>query len=360
MKHILLICITFIFHLVTNAQIPDGYYLNASNKRGYDLKTVLHQIIKNHSAQTYAELWTHFKLTDNKGNNVVWDMYSDIPNGTPLYVYYFTVDQCGYYSVEGDCYNREHSWPKSWFNDAAPMYTDLFHLYPTDGKVNGLRSNYPFAEVGAATLTTSNGSKLGYSKTTGYSGTVFEPIDEYKGDFARTYFYMATRYENVIASWEKYDSNGDAVLNGTSNQVFENWYLNLLLKWHSQDPVSQKEINRNNAVFQIQQNRNPFIDHPEYVSLIWDTSTATDVTKYKQQLQITVDNRLKTITISHIENRCLTRVDVVNSQGSAVATVLINSHESQLSLNAAAYQPGFYLIVAKDKDGNTYINKLIL
>ena len=250
------------------AQAPAGYYDTATGN-GYTLKTQLYNIIDGHTPRSYDQLWTDFYSTDRKPNGYVWDMYSDIPSGTPSYDYTFYSEQCGNYSGEGSCYNREHSFPKSWFNDATPMYSELFHLYPTDGYVNGKRSNYPFGEVGSATWTSTNGSKLGTCNYPGYSGTVFEPIDEYKGDFARTYFYMATRYENIIAGWENNDSNGDAVLDGTADQVYEDWYLNMIIEWHNNDPVRQKEIDRNNAVYAKQNNRNPFIDHPEYVAKIW-------------------------------------------------------------------------------------------
>lgn len=251
------------------AQIPNGYYDDAAGLSGAPLKTALFGIIDNHDVQSYNSLWDHFESTDAKPNGKVWDMYSDIPGGTPPYLYDFIIDQCGNYNSEGDCYNREHSFPKSWFNDASPMYSDLFQIVPTDGYVNGRRSNWPFGEVGSATWTSMNGSKVGSNNTSGYSGTVFEPIDEYKGDFARIYFYMATRYEDRIASWENNSDNSDAALDGTSYPCYEEWFLNLLLDWHQNDPVSQKEIDRNNEVYDIQDNRNPYVDHPEYVFQVW-------------------------------------------------------------------------------------------
>lgn len=276
------------FHI--SAQIPSGYYSTATGT-GATLKSQLYNIIKNHTTRTYDQLWTDFKTTDKKADGKVWDIYTDIPSGTPVYTFIFSTNQCGTYSVEGDCYNREHSFPKSWFGVASgsensvPMGTDLFHLYPTDGKVNAERSNYPYGKVGTATYTSSNGSKLGNCAYPGYTGTVFEPIDEYKGDLARTYFYMATRYENLIAGWEKNDTNGDVILNGTSFPAYETWFLNMLGEWSVADPVSQKEIDRNNAIYALQGNRNPFIDHPEYVYSIWGvgnagSSVATEPTNY--------------------------------------------------------------------------------
>lgn len=256
------------------AQIPDGYYDNANGKTGAELKTALYNIIKNHTVISYDGLWTAFQYTDKKSNGKVWDMYSDKPGQTPPYEYTFVSNQCGNYNSEGDCYNREHSFPKSWFNDATPMYSDLFHLYPTDGYVNSKRSNYIYGEVSSVWWTSLNGSKLGTSTASGSNLTVFEPIDEYKGDFARTYFYMATRYENLIASWASYNTEAKAILDGTTYPAYKQWYVTLLLKWHQQDPVSQKEIDRNNVIYtSYQHNRNPFIDHPEYAQLIWGSST---------------------------------------------------------------------------------------
>lgn len=261
-RFLLLFILSFTLNIY--AQIPAGYYNNAEGKDGFELKTELHNIIKGHTDIGYDAVWNAFKTTDKKSNGKVWDMYSDKPSGTPPYEYTFGTNQCGNYSGENSCYNREHSFPKSWFNDARPMHNDLFHLYPTDGYVNGRRSNYPFGEVSSPSWTSLNGSKVGTCSFPGYSGTVFEPIDEYKGDFARTYFYMATRYEDQIAGWYM-----DDILTKTAKQVYKDWYLKLLFKWHQQDPVSQKEIARNNAVYSYQKNRNPFIDHPEYAAKIW-------------------------------------------------------------------------------------------
>lgn len=245
-----------------NAQIPSGYYNDATGLSGEQLQSALHNIIDNHNSISYSALWNAFTTTDNAGSNQVWDMYANCG-------YSFGSDQCGSYGGECDCFNREHSFPSSWFNDGSPMYTDLFQIVPTDGYINGLRANYPYGETSSASYTSGNGSKVGPNSIAGYSGTIFEPADEYKGDFARNYFYMATRYKDIIANWENYNSNGDVVLDGTSFPVYESWFLDMIMTWHSDDPVSQKEIDRNNAVYAIQNNRNPFIDHPEYVDLIW-------------------------------------------------------------------------------------------
>jgi endonuclease I len=258
----ILLFVFTLFSITTFGQIPEGYYNSAEGLSGQALREELKDIIDDHQEQSYASIWTHFQTTDENINGKVWDMYSDIPGGNPAYVYSFVIDQCGNYSAEGDCYNREHSFPKSWFNDAAPMVTDLFHIFPTDGYVNGKRSNYPFGEVSNASWTSTNGSNLGNSAITGYYGVVFEPINEYKGDFARTYFYMLTRYMDEVSNWSS------DMLSGND---FATWAKEMLLEWNEEDPVSLKETDRNNAVYEIQNNRNPFIDHPEYVALIWDS-----------------------------------------------------------------------------------------
>jgi Endonuclease I len=249
------------FSVMTFAQ-PAGYYQTANGLTGTQLKLALHDIIDGHHSISYSDIWDAFWSTDNKGNGIVWDMYSDVPGGTPHYTFHIGDEQCGTYSSEGDCYNREHSWPQSWFNDQTTPRTDLHHVFATDGYVNNRRGNYPFGEVRSATYISSNGSKLGSCATSGYSETVFEPIDEYKGDFARAIFYMSVRYYSEDDGWS---SSGM-----TSRSTILPWALNMLLRWNENDPVSQKEIDRNNAVYEIQGNRNPFVDNQDYAPMIWD------------------------------------------------------------------------------------------
>lgn len=256
---------------VTSAQPPAGYYNSATGLTGKALQQALHDIIDNHTVIPYDNLYTCFLTTDVKPGNIVWDMYSDKPGSTPAYLYTYGAGQeCGNYNSEADCFNREHSFPKSWFDDASPMYSDLFHLYPTDGYVNNRRSNYPFGETASATWTSSNGSMVGSSSWPGYTGIVFEPIDEYKGDFARTYFYMAARYYGEDAGWTGSDM--------TSGAQPKPWALGMLLAWHRTDAVSTKETNRNNEVYKYQNNRNPFIDDPQFAEKIWGTLNAIEET----------------------------------------------------------------------------------
>jgi endonuclease I len=259
-----------LFSVFSFAQIPTGYY-NTTTGTGYTLKTQLYNKIKGHTDRGYAGLWTTYSTSDRdnqyENDNTIIDIYSEKPTASDPYTYTYSTDQCGTYSVEGNCYNREHIVPQSVFNESAPMVSDAHHIPPTDGKVNGMRANYPHGNVATATWTSLNGSKLGSSAVSGYSGIVFEPINEFKGDIARMYFYFATRYENTVAGYD-YD-----MFNGTSNQVFTTAFRNMLLSWHAADPVSAREIARNNALYARQGNRNPYIDHPEYVNSIWGTVT---------------------------------------------------------------------------------------
>ena len=244
------------------AAVPSNYYNSAYGKSNEQLMIALRGIICNHTAKSYDALWDAFKTTDTDDQGYIIDMYSNCK--------YRPGDHGGSASTVGEGFNREHSFPKSWFDDGKPMYTDLFHMYPTDIRVNSQRSNYPFGECADGTRLT-NGNyiakgRMGYSTRSGYTGRVFEPDDEYKGDFARTYFYMVTRYKNELPNW-----SGSPQLDYKTNKykAFSTWSINLLVKWARLDPVSEKEIKRNEAVYGIQNNRNPFIDNPELFEYIW-------------------------------------------------------------------------------------------
>jgi len=259
---------------------PAGYYDAAEGFTGDALRTALHLIIDGHTPVPYADTWIAFATTDDRPDSTVWDMYSDVPGGTPPYVYHFFVDQGGVGGVEGTGYNREHSWPQSWFGgDVPPMNSDLFQLYPTDNFVNNQRGSFPYGEVDSPTWTSLNGSKLGPCSYPGYTGTAFEPIDAYKGDFARSYFYMTTRYYLEDGGWSTSPMTDHADLLP--------WAVDMLLEWHAQDPVSQKEIDRNGTVYGFQGNRNPFIDRPEFALLM--LSPAVDARPVAQATAFDLD-----------------------------------------------------------------------
>lgn len=247
------------------AQGPAGtgtYYKNADGKKGRELKTAMWNIIKNPHTVGYDGLWEAYEKTDADENGKVWDMYSIKRD-------YDFDDHGSSFPNEGAGFNREHSFPRSWFGgEIEPMNSDIMHIVPTDGYVNNRRGNHPFGETnGEQYKSEGDFSKLGKSTVSGYSGTVFEPNDEYKGDFARIYFYMATCYEDKIAGWHS------PMLSGDKYKPYTDWAINMLLRWAAEDPVSQKEIDRNNAVYGIQGNRNPYVDYPGLEQYVWGEST---------------------------------------------------------------------------------------
>ena len=236
----------------------------------------------------YGGLWDAYEETDLVPHtNKVWDMYGGFQFG-------FQSGGKGY-SNEGDCYNREHSIPKSWWGKTEDeRYCDIVHLLPTDGYVNNRRSNFAFGEVSSSTYSwnfperkdgnnvfcqTAGVSKLGTAKAIngisypGGSSSVFEPDDQYKGDFARIYYYFATRYgpKGKIAT----QGDGARMFSNDPNNFYMTAYGKALMnKWHVQDPVSQKEIDRNDGVQATQKNRNPYVDHPEWADKIFGSNYA--------------------------------------------------------------------------------------
>jgi len=285
---ILLMCLTICF-----SQAPAGYYDNAQGLTGYPLKTALKNIIDDvddgngqpsHNPQPYSDLDLAYPLPNSgfvdtyssyENDGFLLDIYSENPNGADPYNHVLVTDECGNYNAEGVCYNKEHLLPQSIFNQQSPMRGDIHYVFPTDGQVNGYRSNFPFGEINNPNLTTLNGSKRGPNVFPGYNGTVFEPLDEFKGDIARGLFYFAARYEDQVntGGW---DNPNDNVLNQDSSQFYDDWYIDLLLDWHISDPVSPEELDRNNNGFNHQNNRNPFIDNPTFVQAIWDETFSNE------------------------------------------------------------------------------------
>lgn len=267
------------------SQIPSGYYDETQNLSGYSLKSKLHEIIsKKNINWHYGDLQAFYGQTDldryydhdATNTNILLDIYSEIPSGPDAYEY-TVANITGSANAEGQGWNREHMMPQSSFNSNYPMYSDLFYVIPTDARINQLRSNYPYGIAGSTNYYTfTNGSKINRNGTpnSGYTGRVYEPIDEFKGDIARSLLYFAVRYEGKLNSFDFYNgtsaANDTSPLDGTEEKSFEDWYITMLLQWHQLDPVSPREIDRNNAVYAIQKNRNPFIDHPEWVSAIWN------------------------------------------------------------------------------------------
>lgn len=344
-----LLIATLFLSVLSYAQIPAGYYITATGT-GYTLKTQLFNKIKGHTNNTYAGLWVTYGTSDRdlfyENDNSLLDIYSEKPTSSDPYVYQYSTSQCGVYVTEGSCYNREHIIPQSIFNSASPMYEDAHFVIPADGYVNGMRSNHPHGNVAVSSWTSLNGSKRGTSAVVGYTGTVFEPLNEFKGDIARMYFYFATRYENLVASYTSYP-----MFNGTSNQVFTTPFLNMLISWHNQDPVSAREIARNNAIYLRQNNRNPFIDHPEYVGLIWGSPSDTQAPTIPANVtasNITISGMSLNWTAS-TDNVEVTAYDVYMN-GVLYSTVSTNS----IIISGLASNTNYSLyIVAKDAAGNS-------
>lgn len=254
--------------LTADAAAPQGYYAACEGKSGRELLKALESVISKHTNVGYDGLWNVYRDSDVHDDGTVWDMYSTKDWGHNWENYINKQ-----YKAVGDALNREHSFPQSWFGKASPMVSDAFHIYPTDGYVNNQRGNYPYGVCANGEVKV-NGNirglgRLGTSTYPGYSGKVFEPDDQYKGDFARTYFYMAACYNSRIKGWSA------ECLAGNDYPCYKTWAVEMFLEWAHNDKVSTKEINRNDAVYRHQKNRNPFIDHPELADHIWGDKIGT-------------------------------------------------------------------------------------
>lgn len=365
MKKTLLFLLTIFYTLSGFSQIPTDYYSTATGN-GYTLKTQLNAIISNgHTDQGYSALYTAYETSDTdlfyENDNSVLDMYSENPTGTDAYNYQHFSRNCGNYNSENDCYNREHIFPQGFFNSQYPMRSDIHHVVPSDGYVNGRRSNYPFGEVSSASYTSNNGSKVGSNTFDSFTGTVFEPIDEFKGDIARMLFYFATRYQNDVtdSSWDNHDSSISNPLDGTNDQVYEDWYIKLLYKWHTNDPVSIRETVRNDEAYKFQGNRNPFIDHPEYVAEIWGSILSTENFSSISNIKVYPNpTTINSITISIPADLTINSVVLYSVIGAKIyeakKPVITNNKIKIQNLNN-----GMYLLKIND-DKNSITKKIIV
>ena len=362
MKLRLLFVFTLFFSF-SFSQIPSGYY-NTATSTGYTLKTQLSNIIDDHNDQGYNAIDGFMSSYDldnyyETGSNTILDVYSENPSSSDPYNFTPGVDECGNYSNEGDCYNKEHVIPQSVFSSNTPMQSDAHQLLPTDGRVNGFRGNFPFGRVNDNNLVsqsgisnpTQNGSKLGANLnsgySSGYSGTVFEPINEFKGDIARIYFYFITRYENQVGNWSSF-----AMFDGSSDQVLQTTFLSILIEWHLSDPVSQKEIDRNNNIYyNHQNNRNPFVDHPEYVSMIWNPVTDTEAPTAATNL-IASNPTMSSIDLSWTagtDNIAVNTYDIYVDD-----TNTLSSSNTSITVTGLAANTEFcFTVFAKDASQNT-------
>ncbi|MCG2793042.1 MAG: endonuclease [Weeksellaceae bacterium] len=351
MRKSLFFVIAGTFGMMNAQQIPTGYYDGTSTLTGAALKTKLASIILPHTDKGYGGLWTAYQTTDRDkyydNDNSVLDMYSENPAAADPYKFTITTDQCGSYSVEGDCYNREHTVPQSLFdlnNDGtgdAPMHNDIQFIPPVDGKVNGMRNNYPYGPVANPTWTSKNGSKLGPSSYDGYSGTVFEPINEFKGDIARMLLYFVTCYETKLSNFDTQN-----ILGGSAFPGLDPWELKVMLLWNKQDPVSQTEIDRNDAAYTFQKNRNPYIDHPEWVTVIWGAAPlAVDDASFSKNLKI-APNPVKGNVISVTGDKDLKnfkKAMIYNMVGQNVQTIE-NPFQNGNTITLNSLPKGIYIL----------------
>lgn len=252
------------------AEYKPGYYNAMDGKKKEALKAAAKACVQRHTTLQYYELPNYWQYSDvypelYDGCKRWWDMYSNA-------MYLIREGQSGKSSFSANKMQREHSVPKSWWKLAGdveytPAYSDMWNLYPSDGAANQAKLNYPLGVIRAAKF--NNGvTKVGEAQN-GYGGGcafVFEPADDYKGDFARAFFYMATVYDDI--NWVV-----NYMFEKESYPTLNTWSVNMLLDWTRHDPVSQKEIDRNNIVEQYQGNRNPFVDFPELAEYIWGSRT---------------------------------------------------------------------------------------
>ncbi|MCR8866210.1 MULTISPECIES: endonuclease [Priestia] len=235
----------------TEPTVPvEDYYRTAAEKTGNSLKTELHNIIDHHTELSYSAVWEALKKTDE-----------DPANANNVILLYTGRSQAKGTKGGGvDDWNREHVWAKSHgdFGTAMGPGTDLHHLRPTDVSVNSTRGNLDFDNGG-----TEHSEALGNY----FDSDSWEPRDEVKGDVARMLFYMAVRYEGDVSDEPNLELN-NTVNNGTAPYHGK---LSVLLQWNAQDPVDDRERRRNDIIYSdYQHNRNPFIDHPEWVNEIWN------------------------------------------------------------------------------------------
>lgn len=301
----------------TTTGFPAGYYAAANALTCQNLKTALRNIITPGQVSfSYGSLDdTQMPIvdtirSDDGASAIIWDIYTNNPIGPEPFTFNSGQNPSGGFCVgstpgsEGGCWNKEHTFPRSWFKLGGSAYqqpteADLFIVRPADSKINGNRGNIPYSQVGSTTYQfPTSGSypgypmppnpvldKIGASNFPGVTAaSAFEPYDGVKGDVARSYFYVLTRYQNELANWVTLNGASgittavDGTTNGGIYPSFQLSYLYMMYTWHILDPVDQKEKYRNDLVYTQQYNRNPFIDNPDYVALVWQCTGVLPVT----------------------------------------------------------------------------------
>ncbi len=261
-RHTTLFLLSILIPYLAVAGIPDGYYNNADGKKKAALKAAMYAIISPHTELGYGNLWKSYEnvdylpATNSQGRHQVMDYYSDN-------VYYFTGTGA---AVSG--MNKEHVAPQSWWGGGTGIAVgnDLIQVIPSDAKANSAKGNYPLGEVKGTAVYSNPRMKTGDDAN---GDRVFEPCDEYKGDFARIFFYVATCYPNV--NWQN-RSDVNVSFRKEDYPTLKEDILPMLLRWSKNDPVCEWEITRNERAYGEQGNRNPFVDFPNLAEYIWGDS----------------------------------------------------------------------------------------
>ncbi len=332
-----LLLVFFTIALSANAAVDlKQYYAGLEGKSGQDLINAVMTVSQNHTVLSYSAVWANNSGADYTAQGYVWDMYSDCK--------FNKNDHCsGTNFSECDCYNREHSLPKSWWgsDEAVPMFTDLHHVIPTDGFANNKRQAYAFDDVKTVSWSNSAGAKLGYGQH--INATVFEVPDEYKGDIARIYFYMLCCYNNRNFTLAGDGSKYFTYSSSNRRADFTVVARKILVQWADNDPVSKKETDRNNKVYNKQGNRNAFVDLPDLYQYIWGDKkgevyhVVTDVETVKQEYNFTVQAEGLTLTVNTTKENVIFVYDIMGR------VVYQNTNNCQ-SVQIPMPQAGIYLI----------------
>ena len=309
------------------SQIPSGYYNSAEGLAGDALKSALHNIIDNHTEKSYNAIRYILDETDrdpNNSNNVILIYKGSSVSGV---------------WDSGATWNREHVWAKSHgdFGTSAPAGSDLHHIRPADPSVNSSRGNKDFDNGG-----TPHHEAIGCF----HDSDSWEPRDEVKGDVARMMFYMAVRYEG--------DVSGEPDLElvdytGTSGSIFGK--LSALRQWHEQDPVDDFERNRNNVIYSHQGNRNPFIDHPEYVEAMFNPPSTNASLIEKDAIEIYPNPVLNELNVVAPENTTRELYTIIGEK--------LKSWKEE-TIDVSDLDAGIYFVIVKDNFGVTIKNQKII
>lgn len=355
-----LIASVLCFALFSSKAQDSTYYNNAKGLRNDSLKTALHQIIDNHIEFSYTssstDVWDILKVTDQ-----------DTVDPTHVILIYSgrSVDGPQEYNG-GNGWTREHVWAKSRgdFGTSKGPGTDVHHLRPCDNSVNSTRNNRNFDTCQTCSPVIDNGFNTGSFVDTDL--WTFEPPDEVKGDVARMLFYMAVRYEGDAGEPDL--ELTDQLLSNTSKDPLQA-RLSTLMYWNAIDSVSDWERRRNDIIFdQFQQNRNPFIDHPELAEYLWgdkiddywmkapgepsDTTSVIEV----NPLQVRVFPNPNTGTFSMVATQAISTVNIYTMHGVFVKTIT----QPQQTVNCSDLPKGVYLIRVEDMQGNMRLEKIII